>query len=158
MYVGVRASIFAGKDTRIIASLLPIAVLSWCQNVLDFYSLVFFTKCLKFSVFKFQRALRCLLIGFSPTPTLPRIIQPQCLTCRVPFVQIRKLYLDQTLMLFGSSSSIAPAFPFTVAMYCILSTVKAPDDAIVSASHSTHVPCVLRKPAACRVCVCTVHR
>jgi hypothetical protein len=57
----------------------------------------------------------------------------------------------------GKTSRIAPVFPFsaptTVTMYLTRGAAKARDDAIVSSLHSTHVPCLLRKAAACCVCV-----
>jgi hypothetical protein len=104
MFVGVTAFAFVGKGTRIIASHLRIAVLSWRQNSSEFYGSVFLTKYVKFSVSNFN-GLYLFVDRIPPRPprsvrrisgivevlpvvgsNLPLIIQALCWTLRIPFV------------------------------------------------------------------------
>jgi hypothetical protein len=66
MCVSLTLFTFAGKDTRTIASLLRIAVLSWHPHFSYFYGSVFLTTYVKFPVSNFSGLVYCFLIGFPP--------------------------------------------------------------------------------------------
>jgi hypothetical protein len=66
MWVSLTLLAFAGVDTRTMASLLRIAVLSWHPKFSDFYGSVFLTKNVTFSVSNFSWLVNCFFYWIPP--------------------------------------------------------------------------------------------